>query len=52
MGYMVVVRERFDEDAILVPYTGEERTTKKEALAVYLEAAEDPEVGDPYIVLV
>jgi len=52
MAYMVVVKKLEGSDAFLVPYTGEEHLTKQEALTVYLEAAEDPEVGDPYIVIV
>lgn len=52
MAYMVVVRQIGNEPAMLAPYTGEEHETKQEALGVYLEAAEDPEVGDPYILLV
>ena len=55
MGYMVVCKcfpEGESDSALLVPYTGEEHATKQEALKVYLEAYEDPEVGDPYIVLV
>ena len=55
MGYMVVCKcfpASEEDSALLVPYTGEEHTTKQEALKVDLEAAEDPEVGDPYRVLV
>lgn len=52
MAFMVVVKKLEGPDAFLVPYTGEEHLTKQEALTVYLEAAEDPEVGDPYIVIV
>lgn len=53
MRYMIfVMPARRSPDPTLVPYTGEVHTTKKSALAEYLEADDDPEVASVYLTIV
>ena len=52
MRYMIFVILRRDPDPSLEPYTGEVHTTKKSALAEYLEADNDQDVAAVYLTIV